>query len=115
MELTEGAAAESDVRLALLKDWLKSDAVIAKVGRVVGEGGESQIAPATADASFRRYFRITTPSGTRIIMDAPTAQEDCRPFVKVAGLMRDAGVRAPQILAADLQHAHIQPTPAQLG
>ena len=66
-----------------------------------------QLAPASEDASFRRYFRITTPSGTRIIMDAPTAQEDCRPFVKVAGLMRDAGVRAPQILAADLQQGFL--------
>ncbi len=66
-----------------------------------------QLTPASEDASFRRYFRITAPSGTRIIMDAPTALEDCRPFIKVAGLMRDAGVRAPQILAADLQQGFL--------
>jgi N-acetylmuramate 1-kinase len=61
-----------------------------------------QITPASEDASFRRYFRITTPSTTRIVMDAPTAFEDCRPFIKVAGLMNDAGVNAPKILAQDL-------------
>ena len=61
-----------------------------------------QLTPASEDASFRRYFRITTPSGTRIVMDAPTALEDCRPFIKVAGLMRDAGVHAPEILAQEL-------------
>ena len=61
-----------------------------------------KLTPASEDASFRRYFRITTPSGTRIVMDAPTALEDCRPFIKVAELMSDAGVRAPKILAHDL-------------
>ena len=66
-----------------------------------------QLTPASEDASFRRYFRITTPSGTRIVMDAPTALEDCRPFIKVAGLMRDAGVHAPQILAQDLSQGFL--------
>ena len=66
-----------------------------------------QLTPASEDASFRRYFRITTPAGTRIVMDAPTALEDCRPFIKVAGLMRDAGVHAPQILAQDLSQGFL--------
>ena len=63
---------------------------------------EYTLAPASADASFRRYFRITSSAGTRIVMDAPPEQEDCRPFVKVAGLMRAAGVNAPEVLAQDL-------------
>src|SRR5215207_9415348 len=52
--------------------------------------------PASADASFRRYFRIDTedPAGTRIVMDAPPAQENSAPFVQVARLMRDAGLTA---------------------
>ena len=66
-----------------------------------------QLTPASEDASFRRYFRITTPSGTRIVMDAPTAHEDCRPFIKVARLMRDAGVHAPEILAQDLSQGFL--------
>jgi N-acetylmuramate 1-kinase len=60
---------------------------------------------ASADASFRRYFRIdaaaSTAPGTCIIMDAPPAQENCQPFVKVARLMQAAGLRVPQILAWD--------------
>ncbi|MFS2034830.1 aminoglycoside phosphotransferase family protein [Polaromonas sp. CT11-55] len=59
--------------------------------------------PASADASFRRYFRVDAASGgsSCIIMDAPPAQEDCKPFVKIAGLMADAGLNAPRVLAWD--------------
>jgi len=56
---------------------------------------------ASADASFRRYFRIDTPQGSCIIMDAPPDKEDCRPFAKVAQLMQAAGVHAPEVLAWD--------------
>jgi len=56
---------------------------------------------ASADASFRRYFRIDVASGSRIIMDAPPDKENCQPFVKVAGLMQAAGIHAPQVLAWD--------------
>jgi hypothetical protein len=58
---------------------------------------------ASADASFRRYFRIDAASGTGsfIIMDAPPAREDCAPFVKVAALMANAGLNAPRVLAWD--------------
>src|SRR5690349_19061995 len=56
---------------------------------------------ASADASFRRYLRVDTPSGTLIIMDAPPANEDCKPFVKVAQLMAQAGLHVPRVLAWD--------------
>ncbi|MEY4139154.1 MAG: hypothetical protein RLZZ371_1336 [Pseudomonadota bacterium] len=56
---------------------------------------------ASADASFRRYFRIDAADGSRIIMDAPPEKENSAPFVKVAGLMHAAGVLAPQVLAWD--------------
>ena len=56
---------------------------------------------ASADASFRRYFRIDSGRGSRIIMDAPPQQENCRPFVEVARLMADAGLCAPVVLAWD--------------
>ena len=58
---------------------------------------------ASADASFRRYFRIDADagSGSCIIMDAPPAQEDCQPFVQVASLMLEAGLNAPRVLAWD--------------
>lgn len=68
------------------------------------------LAPASEDASFRRYFRLTLQPGaalawgksTLICMDAPPPMEDCRPFVRVARLLIDAGVHAPDVFAADL-------------
>ena len=58
--------------------------------------------PASADASFRRYLRIDAQAGNSlIVMDAPPAQENCEPFVRIAGLMHEAGLRVPQILAWD--------------
>ncbi|MBH1987278.1 MAG: phosphotransferase, partial [Burkholderiales bacterium] len=60
---------------------------------------------ASADASFRRYFRIDTEvggqSGTLIVMDAPPSHEDCRPFVAVDRLLAEGGVGVPRILAWD--------------
>lgn len=56
---------------------------------------------ASADASFRRYLRIDSAAGTRIIMDAPPDKENCEPFVRVAELMARAGLRVPQVLAWD--------------
>ncbi|MEO7938771.1 MAG: phosphotransferase [Burkholderiaceae bacterium] len=59
---------------------------------------------ASADASFRRYLRIHSGAGTRIIMDAPPDKEDCAPFVRVAALMARAGLRVPDVL--DWNQAH---------
>ena len=56
---------------------------------------------ASADASFRRYFRVDTASGSCIIMDAPPEKENCQPFVHVARLMQDAHLLVPRILAWD--------------
>ena len=60
---------------------------------------------ASADASFRRYLRIDAAAGaSRIIMDAPPEREDCASFVKVAGLLHGAGLRAPEVLAWVREH-----------
>jgi N-acetylmuramate 1-kinase len=56
---------------------------------------------ASADASFRRYFRVDTSAGPRIVMDAPPAQEDCAPFVAMASVLRSGGLNAPQVLEWD--------------
>jgi aminoglycoside/choline kinase family phosphotransferase len=53
------------------------------------------------DASFRRYDRLTRGGASTVLMDAPPPEEDVRPFVAVAGLLRAAGLSAPAILAAD--------------
>lgn len=84
-------------REALFMNWL--------AGLVVGHGLQpATLRLASADASFRRYLRIDTAHGSRIIMDAPPDKEDCRPFVQVAGLMANAGLRAPEVLAWDERH-----------
>ena len=61
----------------------------------------SSVRAASADASFRRYFRVDSNTGSRIIMDAPPEKENCEPFVRIAGLMHDAGLLVPRILAWD--------------
>jgi aminoglycoside/choline kinase family phosphotransferase len=53
---------------------------------------------ASADASFRRYFRIDGAGKSFIIMDAPPEKEDSAPFVRIASLLRDANLLVPQIL-----------------
>ena len=53
---------------------------------------------ASADASFRRYFRVTTAGASLIAMDAPPAHEDCRPFVRIARLMEEAGLNVPRVI-----------------
>lgn len=59
------------------------------------------VRPASADASFRRYLRVDGAGRSYIVMDAPPDREDCAPFVKVAGLMAEAGLLVPRILAWD--------------
>lgn len=97
-----------DTRLAELSHWLAS----------VLPSPAVSIERASEDASFRRYFRVTLarsvcvpdrgePAATLIAMDAPPAREDCRPFVSVARLLRDAGVHAPAVLDADFEHGFL--------
>ena len=58
--------------------------------------------PATVDASFRRYFRVSSDISSYIVMDAPPEQEDCRPFIRVAGYLEAMALNAPQILEMNL-------------
>jgi N-acetylmuramate 1-kinase len=84
----------SDARLALAERWLHA----------ILPGAEWRIAPASADASFRRYFRVRFADArpSAILMDAPPEREDCRPFVRVAALFGAAGVNVPRVLASDI-------------
>ncbi|HXU93635.1 MAG TPA: phosphotransferase [Gallionella sp.] len=61
------------------------------------------IAPASADASFRRYFRATFADGrTLVAMDAPPQHENCEPFLHIGKLFEDAGTHVPHVHAQDL-------------
>src|SRR5450759_3544504 len=65
------------------------------------------IAPASADASFRRYFRATFENRALIVMDAPPHHEDCRPFLQIAKLFEDAGTHVPHVYAQDLEQGFL--------
>lgn len=86
-------------RLEQLKQWLKT----------VLPDQDFESSPASADASFRRYFRIQRANGepSLIAMDAPPTQEDCSPWLKVAQLFRDAQVNVPEVLAQDTAQGFI--------
>jgi aminoglycoside/choline kinase family phosphotransferase len=92
-----GVADASDSRLELLSRWVFDD---------LGFAG-SQIAPASADASFRRYFRLTRGADTYIVMDAPPEKEDSGPFVKIAQLLAALDLNVPLILARDLKRGFL--------
>lgn len=60
---------------------------------------DSRIEPASADASFRRYFRITRDACSYIVMDAPPDKEDLGPFLRVGKMLADIGLSVPLVLA----------------
>ena len=86
----------SDIRRRALDQW---------VGDWLGAPVRGDVA--SADASFRRYFRYRHGDRTLVAMDAPPEQEDCRPFVDVAGRLARAGVAVPEILHQDLEQGFL--------
>lgn len=83
---------QSDRRLEQLKQWLS----------VLFGSPDFGIAPASADASFRRYFRVSRNGQTWIAMDAPPDKENMEPYIRVANMLVAAGVNAPHILETNL-------------
>ena len=80
-----------DPRQAQLEDWLRDACGL----------GRFTIAPASGDASFRRYFRVTLPDGaTWIAMDAPPSHEDCAPYLHVAAELAAVGLHVPAVQVA---------------
>ena len=89
-----------DSRLLAIQSWLT-----ALPGSPVRA---DSLRPASADASFRRYFRVdTSDGGTAVVMDAPPPQEDVRPFVRVAEVFGATGVTVPKILAQDVEQGFL--------
>jgi len=87
-----------DFRLVALERWLGAEIPAIPF----------TLAPASEDASFRRYFRARFADGRSfIVMDAPPEKEDCRPFLHVAGLFAAAGAHVPAIHAQNLESGYL--------
>ena len=82
---------KKDGRLAALVEWL---------GGIEAVAGAT-LRPASDDASFRRYFRVQTGQESFVVMDAPPEQEDCRPFIRIAGYFEAMRLNAPRIVEAN--------------
>lgn len=82
-----------DIRRQQLSTWLIT----------VLQHSEFKLSIASADASFRRYFRVHLADYTLIAMDAPPERENCEPFVRIATLFGEAGLNVPKVIAQDLQ------------
>lgn len=81
-----------DVRLEQLTQWVHS----------LPDWEHAILEPASADASFRRYFRARGTEGTAICMDAPPDKEDVTTFIDITHRLHQAGVHAPQLHAQNL-------------
>jgi aminoglycoside/choline kinase family phosphotransferase len=92
-----GVSDASDSRLALLTRWVVEDLGFA----------DGRIEPASADASFRRYFRLTRGDDSFIIMDAPPEKEALTPFVEVARSLAVIGLNVPLVLARELRQGFL--------
>ncbi len=82
-----------DKRHSMLKDWLS----------IVLDEQLLSLTPASADASFRRYFRARTEKNSYVIMDAPPKQEPLKPFIEIDKALIQQGVHAPLILAKNIK------------
>jgi len=93
----------TDSRLNTLRNWLKGLEASWQLDLPT-------LAPASADASFRRYFRIQSQNpdfGTFIVMDAPPQHEPLDAFIKVDLLLGEAGLNVPKILEKDLEQGFL--------
>jgi aminoglycoside/choline kinase family phosphotransferase len=97
---TTAAPAVRDPRRDQLVAWLQA------LPLELGIEAET-LQPASTDASFRRYFRVDARSGSLIVMDAPPDKEDVGPFIRIAQMLRDAGLNAPRVVEADTLHGFL--------
>lgn len=98
---------KNDARLSLIQSWLTQD-LDWRIGRIT---------VASADASFRRYFRVSRgdvdpaawepKADTLIVMDAPPGKEDIAPYLKVTHLLEQAGAHVPHVYAHDARRGFI--------
>jgi aminoglycoside/choline kinase family phosphotransferase len=88
---------DSDPRLKALVQWIRNL-----------DGLEDAMpVPASTDASFRRYFRVSSGKKTYIVMDAPPTHEDCDPFIRISGWLNDMRLNAPVVLEINLDQGFL--------
>jgi len=85
----------TDLRLQQLTDWVQS------------ERPHANLQVASADASFRRYFRVTEGSNSWIAMDAPPEKETLEPFIDITERLIQASVNAPKIYQQSLEQGFL--------
>jgi aminoglycoside/choline kinase family phosphotransferase len=66
-----------------------------------------RIAPASADASFRRYFRVHRGGTTQIAMDAPPERESLDAWLRVVRILAATGVHVPPVIAVDAEQGFV--------
>lgn len=70
-------------------------------------GCEGSLQPASADASFRKYYRLFDGIQSSIIMDASLQKESIEPFIDITLRLRDVKVRVPKILAHNMKEGFL--------
>jgi len=68
---------------------------------------KAELERVSGDASFRRYFRFSGLAEKRIFVDAPPEHENNESFVKISAALIDAGLTAPEVILADLEHGYL--------
>ncbi len=84
-------------RLEQLKNWLDNELNFS----------EYTLRPASADASFRRYFRVLHAGVSYVVMDAPPEKEDSQPFVTISKMFFDLGLNVPEVIDESLQQGFL--------
>ena len=84
-------------RLEQLKNWLDNELNFS----------EYTLRPASADASFRRYFRVLHAGVSYVVMDAPPEKEDSQPFVTISKMFFDLGLNVPEVIDESLEQGFL--------
>lgn len=87
---------DNDPRLNKAREWLKS----------LGEN-QPRLQAVAGDASARRYFRLSGPHPSRLLMDSPPQSEPLAPFLEVTRILQAAGLPAPDVLAINAEEGFL--------
>ena len=76
---------ETDTRLTHLHEWLKEN-----LGDI-----DYTLTPVSGDASFRRYFRLTSKNHQYVAVDSPPEKESNEAFMKITHLLEAERIACP--------------------